>query len=364
MANNKSPKKFNEEEKILAGIIIVLAIALVSLVFYVFSQGSSGVAQNQQEVISVEIIEITADCDDCFEVGILGDQLAKQQGVEVDATESINYNSARGTDVVEKYGINNVPALVIVSKDIDKITTIKDLFRVGEDFAIFDKAVPSINLQTGKTSGLVQFKEIQPVDCIECISASSLRGSFESLGIKIKDYEFISASTDAGKQIIEENELSFAPALLISKDIDDYWWAIDQIKPALTDLGEYYLFSAPLAPYVELDTGDVKGVVSAIYLENSSCTDCFNTAELGDSFREAGVYLEEEKTFDISSSEGKSLLNKYNITAIPTVILSKEITDYDQIKQALTQVGTFESDGSFVFRKLDSLNAKYQEIKS
>ena len=76
-----------------------------------------------------------------------------------------------------------------------------------------------------------------------------------------------------------------------------------------------------------------------------------------------GVYINNEKYVDVSSSEGKTLLSKYDITAIPTIILSKEISDYETIKKTLEQFGTFEQDGKFVFRKLDVLKVKYQDLK-
>jgi len=43
--------------------------------------------------------------------------------------------------------------------------------------------------------------------------------------------------------------------------------------------------------------------------------------------------------------------------------LEQEIEDYESIKQTLEQIGTIETDGKFVFRKLGTLNVKYQELK-
>ena len=75
---------------------------------------------------------------------------------------------------------------------------------------------------------------------------------------------------------------------------------------------------------------------------------------------EAAKFVEEY--LDISTTKGKNLLSEYNITAVPTVILSKEIQDYNAIKEILEQAGSFEKEGVFVFRKLDVLNAKYKKL--
>ena len=98
------------------------------------------------------------------------------------------------------------------------------------------------------------------------------------------------------------------------------------------------------------------------YLTDNTCKDCFNVIELKGSFQSLGVFIDNEKYVDISSPEGKSFLIKYNITQVPTIILSKDINDYETIKKVLEQAGTFEEDNKFVFRKLESLNVKYNEL--
>ncbi|MBI2047025.1 hypothetical protein HYT26_02585 [Candidatus Pacearchaeota archaeon] len=96
------------------------------------------------------------------------------------------------------------------------------------------------------------------------------------------------------------------------------------------------------------------------YVTNNSCDDCLNITKIKPSFQQLGVYIDSEKYSDVNGIEGKNILIKYNITAIPTVVLSKEIIDYTSIKSMLEGVGTFEKDDAFVFRKLDVLNSKYQ----
>ena len=123
---------------------------------------------------------------------------------------------------------------------------------------------------------------------------------------------------------------------------------------------DYYRFNEPLFPYKEISTQQIKGKVKITYITNKSCEDCLNITKIKPSFQQMGVYIDSEKYTDVSSIEGKNLLSKYNITAIPTVILSKEILDYTTLKTTLEGVGTFEKDSAFVFRKLDVLNAKYQ----
>ncbi len=351
-------KKNWKEEKGLILTIVILGIILIGLLIYVYSPKSAGVKK-----YSVDAIEITGSCEDCFDTNSLLDSLTKESNVNIKSRKTLDYNSEEAKKIIDKYDIKTIPALIILSKNIKKIGIDEKIFSVNDNYALFDKSVPYIDLSTNDVKGLVQLKEIQADNCKECGLLSGLKIQLESFGIKIIEYEKINSSSDTGKKIIEENNLKFTPALLISKNIEDYWWIFDQIKSSFVEKGDNYMFKNPIPPYIDLTDGKIKGKVDLIFIENKSCENCFNVTELKSAFQSLGIYFYNEKYVDISSSEGKNLLAIYNITAIPTVILSKETEDYDSIIQMLEQIGTFESDGKFVFRKLDSLNVEYQNIK-
>ena len=73
-------------------------------------------------------------------------------------------------------------------------------------------------------------------------------------------------------------------------------------------------------------------------------------------------YFDSEKYVEIDSLEGKKIKSDYNITKIPTIILSEEILDYDGINVLLDKTGTIEKDKVFIFREINQLQVKYQEI--
>ena len=73
------------------------------------------------------------------------------------------------------------------------------------------------------------------------------------------------------------------------------------------------------------------------------------------------MFIRGERTVDVSSAEGRSLMRTYSITAVPTVILSKDAVAYDALMRAWASVGTVEKDGSLVFRDL-SVMGKYRKI--
>jgi len=352
-------KKITSEEKGLLITIVILGIIIAYLISYVYFPSNS---QNIPDQIKIDIIKIEGDCVDCFNVDDLSNALVEANNLGVTSEKVLSLGSTEATDAINKYGVTSVPAIIILSKDLEKISFEENLFTIKEDYAMFDKGVPYIDLSTNTIEGLVDFVEIKADNCLECTPLSQIKAQFGQLGIKENNYEIIESTSARGKELIEQNNLEFAPALLVGKNIEEYWWVFGNLKNAVVETSDYYVFRNPVAPYVDLAGNSVKGKVNITYLENSSCEDCFNATGLKGSFQQAGVYFEEEKFVDVETAHGKSLLKKYNITSIPTILLSNGIADYPVLAQPLAKVGTFERDGTFVFRAIDSLNVKYQEI--
>jgi len=349
-------KKMGNEEKIMAGIIIILAIALIVMAFP-YLKG----LVNKEKTYSIEIIKIEG-CKNCFDLDVISKAVVEAGNVKVKNEKTLNYDSSEAKEIIEEYGITRIPALVIVSKKIDEIGLDESIFRKDKNTAVFDRSVPYIDISSGEENGLVSLKEVRDLTCKECASLSSIQKQLENMDVKINSYEIVDASSDSGKKLINENNITYLPTLLLSKEIEEYWWVFPQISGSFIKNDEYNKFNQPLFPYKEVLTGLIKGKVRITYVTNNTCEECFNVTQLKSSFQGLGVYIDSEKYADVSSTEGKSLLNIYNITAIPTVILSKEISDYGSIKDVLANVGSFESDGTFVFRKLDVLKVKYQKI--
>lgn len=350
-------KKVTEKDFLIA---IVLISSIVVLFFIYVNFIPKPLFKNN---ISVEIIEITGDCNECFEIISLTDSLINaNENLNIKSRIELDYNTEEAKELIDKYKISKVPALIIKSKKLDKIKEIDNkIFLIKDNYAVFDKAVPYIDLSSNQIKGLVNLKEVH-TNCEDCMPLSQIQQQFEKWGVKINNYEVVPDSSEKGQNLIKNNNLTFLPSLLISKNIEEYWWVFEQIKNSFIEKQDYYLFKTPLSPYKDITTREIKGLVDITYLKNKSCGDCFNVTDLKDSFQSLGVFINNEKAIDISSIEGKNLLKKYNITAIPTVILSKEIQDYESVKNILEQAGTFEKDDNFIFRRLDRLNVEYQEI--
>ena len=116
-------------------------------------------------------------------------------------------------------------------------------------------------------------------------------------------------------------------------------------------------------PFINLTTGKLRGVVNIVYLTDKSCAECYNASqhrEIIANPQSFAVKLEKEETYDISDAKGKELIAKYNITQVPTVILSDEISAYPA-SLALKQFYSVEKDSFYVFRLL-SIVGTYRDL--
>jgi cold shock CspA family protein len=77
------------------------------------------------------------------------------------------------------------------------------------------------------------------------------------------------------------------------------------------------------------------------------------------------VYLESTKTVDASSNEGKSLISKYNITAVPTILITGDVSVYDPLAAIWPSVGSVEEDGVYVFRTMSAVRGSvYKDLST
>src|SRR3989344_8471263 len=105
-------KEAVKNENVLMIIIAVLVVILTVAVFFPSVNTKSG-------KISAKII-LLGGCDDCFDTGQFV-EILRQQDVEIKEIKNIDYKSREGAKLVGDYGLEKIPAIIVKSKDIEKI---------------------------------------------------------------------------------------------------------------------------------------------------------------------------------------------------------------------------------------------------
>ncbi len=192
--------------------------------------------------------------------------------------------------------------------------------------------------------------------CEQCFDISSVLdalASSEKLTIgKEQTVEFSSAE---GRSFIEKAKITKIPAIIVTGETDkpsigDFWGSAWE-KASLD--GKSAMVFSPLPPYKDLATGEIKGLVKLVFLNDSSCIACYDVLLHKTILQRFGVSVSEEVSYDAGSVEGKDLMSRYNITKIPAFILSADASVYSGLNLVWSQVGTIEEDGSYVFRSTE-----------
>lgn len=173
--------------------------------------------------------------------------------------------------------------------------------------------------------------------------------------------------SDSGKALVKKYNITAVPTAIFSPAAAGYPIFIQAWTTAGTvDADGSYILRSLSPPYYDLSTQSVRGLVDAIYLTDKSCGTCYNVTLHKTIFQQNfGIDFQKETTYDVSDTTGADLVKKYNITDVPTVILTGDAAAYKQLEQAWSQVGTTEKDGAMVFRQIGLLQGiTYKDLST
>ena len=159
-------------------------------------------------------------------------------------------------------------------------------------------------------------------------------------------------TTNQASDLIQKYSLTRIPTIILSKDASVYpSMAKDWIQIGTVESDGMFIARDINPPYLDLTTNEIKGIVDVIYITDKSCSECYNATVHKQILDNFGVYIDKEETKDIADST--SLISKYDIDKVPTIILSKEASAYPRLTAVWKDIGTVEEDGTYVFRKTE-----------
>jgi thiol-disulfide isomerase/thioredoxin len=274
----------------------------------------------------------------------------------------LDSSSQEAKTLLDNYGIERLPA-IILRGEINK-TSIQNFKQSGDALVFSGVTPPYVDAATGKIIGRVSAIVVIAEDCEACDDFGSVIESLKQNSVVFSEVRQISFGSSEAEDLITKYEIQRVPSLLLSTDIDAYHVAQNLGRAGFDYKGGYYVAESG-APYVETDTHNVRGLVSLVMVTDDSCGECYDVTVHKQILRSYGVFISEEKTADINSSEGKELVEKYGLTKVPTVVLNGDVAVYSALADIWQQVGTVEEDGAYVFRELDVLRgAVYRNISA
>ncbi len=359
-------------------VVIVLGVIVGLILLYNVIQGINATNKLNDQLKDAKDkadelakpVEITlylirnSECKDCIDLSELI-AVIKKENVKVVKEEALEYKSEAGKALVEKYGVKKIPTVIIMGNSSN--LAIKSEFDEKEDALVFTKIIPPYtDVATGNIKGMISSVILIDKTCKECFDFNLIVQQLRGNGVFIDKETSVDVSSDDGKALVVKYKLTKVPALIMSKDAGDY----ELIKASWPQIGKIaedgsYLLDEVSPPYKDLATGKIMGIVDITYLTDNSCATCYNVST-HKTILERGFNMKiaKENYADISDAKGKELVQKYNISSVPTVILSKDASAYKNLVTAWTSVGTKESDESFVFRQVGVIGPYKDLIKN
>ncbi len=338
--------------------LAVLALVAVFIAYNVYVLLSPSLASRPPQFTSsgsnqtLGAILLTAStCTECFSL----DQVAT--ALFPNRFENVSYADQKGKDLAAKYSIAKLPALIIFDASKAQDPQIKPLLVSRQDALILESPVPPyFEVASGEVKGKVtSFSISSSANCVHCVKASDFINEVKSNKVAIQNQELAADSAKA-MELIAKYNLTFLPAFIFSRDLLEY----PQFKASWSILGsvendDYLVMRQPLPPYVNLSNSKTEGLVTATYVTYGSCATCYNVSVHKAAMRNYNVYIANETYVDAASLEGQALVEKYNVTKVPTLLLSKEASVYFALKKAWGAIGSVEPDGVFIFRNFNTV---------
>ena len=345
-------------------LLCIMLIVNVILTSKLSLQLKKNIQETQEKLrpAKIEIVAIkNSKCTDCFDISTIVNHV-KSSNVNVTKETALEFNSKEAKELENKYKIEKIPALVVTG-EIEKVN-IQGLVKKENAMLLSAINPPYTNAASGKIEGRVILFVLKDSKCEKCNDLKTFVNQIKSSGIKIGEEKDIDKNSDVGEEIIKKYNIEFVPTLVMSKDASAY----DIMQKAWLQVGTKesdgsYILRVAYPPFINLTTNKLRGIVNVIYLNDTSCADCYNVnvhKEILTSPQSFAMHLDKEETVDIRDSKGKELIAKYNISQVPTVIMSEETSAYPS-SQALKQFFSIENDGSYIFRKLSVLG-NYKDL--
>ena len=326
----------------------------------------------------VKIVKITTpDCTDCFNLdnAILS---FKKLNIKVEEENTITFGSPEADASIKQFAIKKVPTY-IVTGDVAKNnleTFVKANGEIKDNTFIFTNLSPVfIDPETKREKGWVTATIITDPSCSQCLDTKTIVESFKKGGIKLKGMKELAWNSLGGQRVINQYKITKVPTFIFSSEFDLY----DSLKTSWSNFGTveqdeqsssasktYVARNLPL-PYRDLTKGQIAGLTDIIYLTDATCADCYKAQDVQKPIltKGYGVAIRSERFVDISSAEGRSLISKYSITKVPTILVSPEVDQYANLKSVWKSVGTVDKDGRYIFTEMSQLGGViYKDLTS
>lgn len=207
-----------------------------------------------------------------------------------------------------------------------------------------------------------EFKEAQkPVDfeltiikdsnCKDCFNITTMLDAVVKQNVNFSNEKDLEASSAEAKDLITKYSIAKLPTFILTGDFEKR----PALKTLITPAGQFkdntFVFGQVGIPYIDASTGAVRGKLKLTLLTNSACKECYDITVLDNALtKQFKAFVEEKRTVDYQTAEGKKLVRTYGIKKIPNMVLDGDVKAYQGLENALEKVGS-ASSSVYVFKQ-------------
>lgn len=170
----------------------------------------------------LEIIKIERDCPECSDLSDVIGFLENNADADL---EYSHFSSQKSSDLISKYGITKLPALVITG-ETDKENIAGVWIPIGgsmrDDAVIIEGKPPYYDMNENRVRGLVDVTYITDASCTECYDVYTHRDILSSFGITPREETTYDISTQEGSDYINLHSLTKVPTIVLSAEAYEY----------------------------------------------------------------------------------------------------------------------------------------------
>lgn len=218
---------------------------------------------------------------------------------------------------------------------------------------------------TAATPVNLSFTIINQKDCTDCFDVNLLVDSLKNAPqspIKVTSVVTLDASDAKAKDLIKKYQITKIPTLIATGAIDkNAELSAFFLQIGTVDNGVFVLRQV-VPPYIDVASGQLKGKLALTYLVDATCKNCLDITLQDQALQSAGIFIKDQKTVDVSSTEGKAIVAKYKITKVPTILIGGQTADYPGFDTNWINFGTIAADGTHIFTKVELMGGPYRDL--
>ncbi len=206
--------------------------------------------------------------------------------------------------------------------------------------------------------------KITAPDCPDCFDIEAAIAALKKQNVSVSEEKALAFDSSEAESLIKQLGIKRLPTYIATGEVGK-----NNLESFIKNNGEIkndtFVFTNIIPIFIDSESKREVGRISVTYLVDSACTGCYDPVKIQKPIllQRYGVKLENERSLDIASQEGKRLMAKYKITQVPTILLSPDADQYAGLKNVWKSVGTIESDGWYVFREMKQLgDIKYKNL--